>query len=80
MVKSGSGRLRCLSVTRTNGALQFTWSTVANFNYQLQYALDLGAPDWHNLGNPVRADGATLSSVDPIQPDSQRFYRIVVSP
>jgi hypothetical protein len=67
-------------VTVTNNTLKLTWSTEAGGTYQLQYNSDLSSSNWTNLGNPVTATGATLSTSDAITNGPQRFYRLVLSP
>jgi uncharacterized repeat protein (TIGR03803 family) len=67
------------SVVRTNGMISFTWNTVATNTYQLQYRTDLTQTNWSDLGNYTATNG-TLSATDVIGTNSQRFYRVVLSP
>ena len=68
------------AVTLTNSTLNLTWSTEAGGTYQLQYNSDLSSTNWKNLGSPVTATGATLSTTDSLTNAPQRFYRLVLSP
>jgi uncharacterized repeat protein (TIGR03803 family) len=68
------------AVTLTNSTLSLNWSTEAGGTYQLQYNSDLSSTNWTNLGSPVTATGATLSTTDSLNNAPQRFYRLVLSP
>jgi hypothetical protein len=65
---------------QTNGSVFLVWSTLPGVNYLLQYTTDLSLPNWINLQGPTRAADTTMSASDPIGPDPQRFYRVVLSP
>jgi hypothetical protein len=68
------------SVTLTNDAIAFTWSTVSSLTYQVQYTIDLTQTNWTNLGSSLTATDVTLSASDPIGLDPQRFYRVALIP
>ena len=61
--------------TSGNGPFTFTWSAVSNLTYQLQYATNLAAPTWIDLGSPITATNNTVSATDADGSDAQRFYR-----
>jgi hypothetical protein len=64
----------------TNG-LGFTWNTLANVPYQVQYKTNLTQAGWLNLGPPITAGSNTLTLVDTNGYQSpQSFYRILVAP
>ena len=65
---------------QTNGMFAFTWSTVATNTYQLQYCTDPTQTNWSNLNGPIVATSGTLSATDVMGTNSQRFYRVVLSP
>ncbi len=67
------------SAAATNGALEFDWSALPGFSYQLQYATNLAAPLWINSGNPVVATNGAVTSTNAIAADPQRFYRLVLT-
>lgn len=60
--------------------MQFAWSAVPGFTYQVQYATNLGTPNWLNLGGPIAATNISSWMIDPINPEPQRFYRLIVLP
>lgn len=66
------------SVTQTNGLITFTWRSVAEQTYQIQYTSNLFKPNWNNLGGVISAFGSTTTAYDLIGPDPQRFYRVVL--
>jgi hypothetical protein len=66
--------------TSSNGQFVFTWNSVSNVAYQLQYATNLVAPDWMDLGSPVTATNSSTSTTDTIGSDTQRFYRVRLFP
>lgn len=68
------------SVAEVDGGLAFTWSTVSNANYQVQYTTDLTLLNWINLGSTVTATNTVMSGVDYDDSDNQRFYRVLLLP
>ena len=68
------------SVSLTNDAIAFTWSTLSSLVYQVQYTTDLTQTNWTDLGTSILASNDTLSVSDPIGPDPQRFYRVKITP
>ena len=64
--------------SRTNQSIQLTWSAIPGRSYQLQYKSNLNAPTWTTLGGSLTASGNTLSALDPLAANSQRFYRVVL--
>jgi hypothetical protein len=54
------------AVTLTNNALSLTWTTEAGGSYQLQYTSDLNSSNWTNLGSPLTATEAALSTTDSV--------------
>jgi len=67
------------AVTLTNNTLSLAWSTEAGGTYQLQCNSDLSSTNWTNLGSPITATTATLSTTDIVTNAPQRFYRLVLS-
>ena len=63
-----------------SNAISFTWSAVSNLAYQLQYATNLAAPFWQNLGGSVIATNNSVSTSDIPGADAQRFYRVQFVP
>jgi uncharacterized repeat protein (TIGR03803 family) len=65
---------------QSNGAIFFTFSSVAGQTYQGQYATDFPATNWSNLGNQIFATNSISSVSDAIRSDKQRFYRVMLLP
>jgi len=63
-----------------SGTMQFAWSAVPGFTYQVQYATNLAAPDWTNLGGPIAATNVSAWLIDSVGSDPRRFYRIMILP
>ncbi len=68
------------SVTASNGVLQFNWSALPGFYYQLQSTTNLAAPFWINSGPSITATNAAASATNAVASDPQRFYRLLLSP
>jgi hypothetical protein len=64
------------AATQANGAFTFTWASVSNVAYQVQYSTDLAQGNWINFGSPITATNNATSTNDVIGPDQQRFYRV----
>jgi hypothetical protein len=58
------------------GSLNLQWNVFAGKTYQVQYKNSLNDADWSNLGDPIVADGSTISISDLIV-EPNRFYRLV---
>jgi hypothetical protein len=59
------------------GSIVFAWSTTPGVTYQVQYAYQLNASLWADLGEAVKATSNTLTVSDKLASHPQRFYRIV---
>lgn len=68
------------SIALTNNSATITWSALTNQLYEVRYRTNLLQTDWINLTGPITATNATMSTVDEILSDPQRFYRVFVSP
>ena len=60
----------------SGGTFSLTWNGQPNCTYQLQYTTNLAAPVWQNLGSPIPSTNGTVSAVDILGGDAQRFYRV----
>ena len=67
------------AVAATNGVVQFTWSALPGFSYQLQYATNLAAPLWIDSGGPMVATNGAVAVTNAMAVDAQGFYRVVLS-
>jgi hypothetical protein len=63
-------------------SISFSFGTLANRTYRVEYAEDLEASSWLPLGGNRLAVGSKITIIDPIGPGpgSQRFYRVVLLP
>lgn len=66
------------SVKRTNNTVTMTWSTVANYNYQLQYNTNLLGTNWTVLNGTIKATSSTTTTTDSTTNSPERFYRIAL--
>jgi subtilase family serine protease len=68
-------------VTRSGNGPAFTWSTLANVSYLVQYQTNLTQTNWLNLGSSILAASNTLTVLDTnaLVNSPQRFYRIQVT-
>ena len=62
--------------TSNNGVYTFTWSAVSNLTYQLQFATNLVAPVWIDLGSSITATNSSVSTTNVVGSDVQCFYRV----
>jgi hypothetical protein len=69
------------SLTRSLNGLAFTWNTLANVSYLVQYQTNLSQSNWLNLGGSVIANANTLTVLDTnaFFNSPQRFYRVQVT-
>ena len=65
----------------SNG-IAFTWNTLANVNYVLQYKTNLAQAGWSTLGGPLPAVTNQLTGWDTnsLGASPARFYRVAVAP
>jgi uncharacterized repeat protein (TIGR03803 family) len=66
------------SFRRVGNTVSLTWSGTTGLRYQLQYKTNLLAPNWANLGIPIRATSGTVSGSDAQATNTQRFYRVIL--
>lgn len=65
----------------SGGQVSLSFPTIQGKSYQVQFADVLGDPVvWTNLGAPVVATGTTLTIMDPVGANSQRFYQVIELP
>jgi len=69
-----------MNIAESNSTLYFTWNTVSNQTYQLQYTTDLAVTNWSSLGKPITATSNSASTSDTIGPDAHRYYRVYLLP
>ena len=67
-----------VSITHAGGGnITLSFDTVAGRTYEVRYKDNLGDPEWLLLNPAVVAPGTTLTAMDNINANPQRFYRIV---
>ena len=71
-------RRRCLSTTRSGGALNFRWPSAGGLSYQLQSATNLPATIWFNEGPPFPGTGGTVGTNLSLGPEPKRFFRLQI--
>jgi hypothetical protein len=71
--------LQFASVTPNGNAMNFTFNSLPRQSYQLEYKSNLDDPQWTTIGSPVAGTGDTITLTDNTPPQSQRFYRLVVT-
>jgi len=64
----------------SSGHISLSFGSLSGQNYQMQYTDDLSNWDWTSLGSPVPGTGSTLTILDDMLGQSQRFYRLVLLP
>jgi hypothetical protein len=69
------------AVAGATNRLVFTWSALANVDYNVQYTTNLSQPNWLTLAAGLMASSNTLSFTDTnsLNAAPQRFYRISLS-
>jgi uncharacterized repeat protein (TIGR03803 family) len=68
------------SVTPATNALVLTWTTAPGRSYQVQFTTDLIHTNWTSLGPPITATNTSAVASDTLDPDPQRFYRVLLLP
>lgn len=67
-----------VSITRSGSSTEISWNSALGLEYQLQFKTNLTQPSWFTLGEIINGDGPTTSVTDTIEPEQQRFYRVVL--
>ena len=57
-------------------AVEITWSSNSNVQYQVQWTSQLNSNQWNDLGNPVTGTGTNNSVFDSTRSSPARFYRV----
>jgi sugar lactone lactonase YvrE len=68
------------STSHSGNSFTFTWSATVNQTYQIQSTPKLAQPEWANLGAPLNATNAVMTTFQVISANSQQFYRVVLLP
>ena len=65
-------------VSLVNGMVKVSWTATAGVTYCLQSKSTLKDSNWTTIPGNVTASGATASKEDPIGPNTQRVYRVMI--
>jgi hypothetical protein len=68
------------SASVAGGAINLTWNAFPNASYQVQSATNLASLNWTNVAGSIASTGNVMSASEPIGPDPQRFYRVMMLP
>ncbi|MGA2750844.1 MAG: leucine-rich repeat protein, partial [Verrucomicrobiota bacterium] len=68
------------TMRRSGSSFTFTWSAMANQQYQIQTKTNLIEPNWTTLSNVLTATNSSMTTVASIGANSQQFYRVVLLP
>jgi trimeric autotransporter adhesin len=63
------------ALSANGNTIAFTWNSISNSVYQLQFATNLISPAWQNVGNPITATNGTATTSD-FPSTGQGFYRV----
>jgi hypothetical protein len=79
---NSSSILKILELKKSGADIAVTWSSVDAVYYQLQRSETLVAPNWVNVGAPVRGFGSPAGTWDygAATRAAQQFYRVMVVP
>jgi hypothetical protein len=67
------------SVAQSGSALTFTWNTIPNQRYQVQFNSGLNPTNWTSLGGIITATNTIMTASDTVT-NAQMFYRIELLP
>jgi len=76
----GADSPKIIGTAQSGGRFSTTWLALTRRSYQLQFNTNLTQTNWSNTGGLITATNSTASASDTIGADSQRFYRVVLSP
>jgi autotransporter-associated beta strand protein len=65
---------------QSRGSFLFTWSSLTNQIYRIQSTPSLAPANWTNLGSPITATNSATSISEPVDANTQQFYRVVLLP
>jgi hypothetical protein len=66
------------NVVWSQNSVSFSFDTLPDIGYQLQYTTDLASNVWTNLGDSYVGSGGPVTAVDASATDPHRFYRVAV--
>jgi len=71
-----------LTAAKSGSTFKLSWTSMVGRTYQLQFTTNLAASAsaWTTLAGSITATNTTATASDTVGADSQRFYRVVLSP
>lgn len=66
-----------LAISKQGASIKLTFTSRANFVYDVQSSTTLAADDWTTIGDPLDGYGGALEFTDPIDGRPRVFYRLV---
>ena len=75
-----ANRILLQIAAQASGEWLLSWNAVRGLTYQPQYSTNCLPAGWNNLGNPLAATNTALTTIDSLEGQPQRFYRVVESP
>jgi hypothetical protein len=63
-----------------DGQLFLTWDSIPGQAYQVQFTTNLNQCYWESVGGTITAVDTSASAIEPIGPEDQRFYRLMLVP
>ena len=64
----------------SGGVVSIKYTTTPGLNYKVEFKNDLNAGMWTQMGANQPAVGATLTAMDTVNGNLQRFYRVARVP
>jgi hypothetical protein len=68
------------SVVVRDGQLKITWDSIPGQAYQVQSTTNLNQCYWQSIDSVITADANSASVMEPLGPEDQRFYRLMLVP
>lgn len=62
------------------GNISFNWNAIVNTSYKVQTTIDLGAPNWTDVGGTILATNSVAHVSLPMDNNRTRFYRVAMLP
>jgi hypothetical protein len=68
------------TLAKSDSAFTLKWNALMGRAYQVQFKADMAQTNWSNLVLGLTATNMTMSVLDPVVTDPERFYRVVLLP
>jgi len=67
------------SITVSNQVAVLSWTTVAGYNYRLQYSDDLAQTNWSDSGFEALATASSMAGSNDVTEVPQRYFRVILT-